>query len=60
MADSVGSKIISSNGIGIIDPKYSYDATGNVGYDFDNIYRTIHEEYNAQAIIPLNSRSALL
>jgi len=40
---------------GIINPKfYMMD----MGYDFDHIYRTIHDRYNAQAIIPLNHRGA--
>ena len=30
----------------------------DMGYKFDHIYRTIHDRYNAQAIIPLNHRGA--
>ena len=40
---------------GIINPKYYMM---DMGYDFDNIYKTIHDQHDAQAIIPLNSRSA--
>jgi transposase len=40
---------------GIINPKYYIM---DMGYDIEHIYRTIHDQYNAQAIIPMNRRSA--
>ena len=38
-----------------ISPKYYIM---DMGYDFDDVYRTIHGQYNAQAIIPINRRAA--
>lgn len=40
---------------GIVNPGYYMM---DMGYDFDDIYRTIHEDHNAQAIIPINRRGA--
>jgi transposase len=39
----------------IISPKYYMM---DMGYDFDDIYRKIHDDFNAQAIIPLNRRGS--
>jgi len=46
---------IKQNYDSIFHPKYYML---DMGYDSDEIYRTIYQDYNAQAIIPLNYRGA--
>jgi hypothetical protein len=41
-----------------IQKRYSKYYIMDMGYDIEHIYRTIHDQYNAQAIIPMNRRSA--